>query len=72
MQISLTMAGIFSRFSIKIIYINPLSGNVPMKMCPASLLFYSVLCQTISLVRGRVLPLNELKLTISHVTYARM
>jgi hypothetical protein len=29
MQISLTMAGIFSRFSIKIIYINPLSGNVP-------------------------------------------
>ena len=72
MQISLTIAGIFSRFSIKMIYINPLSGNVPMKMCPTSLLFYSVLCQTILLVRGRVLPLNELKLTISHVTYAHM
>jgi hypothetical protein len=38
----------------------------------SSLLFYSVLCQTILLVRGRVLPLNELKLTISHVTYACM
>jgi hypothetical protein len=75
MQISLTMAGIFSRFSIKIIYINSLKWQCacPMKMCPTSLLFYSFFkCQTILLVMGRVLPLNEFKLTILHVTYARM